>query len=362
MLRRGTIRACRLLSLSICTVLLFALLATKLRLPSLIEIHNESALKPSPAKPSRQAIQPERWPASDYSRALVVAKLKAEDTSWVDRIARNDPSIATAVYVVDDPMADPFIIKNKGNEMMPYLTYIIDNYENLRNVTLFMHAHNATWHNDAVLDGSSEMMVNRLNPGHVVHEGYVNLRCSHHPGCPDHIHPNAKNEDEATLVNIPQAAIFKQAWRELFHGEPVPDVVSQPCCSQFAVSSERIRSIPLPKYVFWRDWVLRTSFSDGLTGRVWEYLWQYVFTGKPVLCPDEFTCVCKVYGVCFPSKKLYQSFAVMREEIHNLTSEIYELKTGSKSASLQERIFQKEERVSRLERDSEEIRAHALGG
>ncbi|KMU73292.1 hypothetical protein CISG_10008 [Coccidioides immitis RMSCC 3703] len=226
-------------------------------------------------------------PSPDYTRALVVAKLKEEDTTWVDRVVQNDPNITTAVYVVDDPEADPFIIKNKGNELMPYLTYIIDNYENLRNITIFMHAHNATWHNNDFFNGSSEMTLSRLNSEHVIREGYMNLRY--------HIHPMASGDED--IRAIPEAAVFSRAWKELLPDDPVPDVLSQPCCSQFAVSAERIRAIPLPRYVFWRDWVLRTRLYDRLTGRVWEYLWQYIFTGKPVLCPDELVCACKGYGV-----------------------------------------------------------------
>ncbi|WEW60556.1 hypothetical protein PRK78_006043 [Emydomyces testavorans] len=221
-----------------------------------------SVAVPPSAQPSH-SVHP---PSDNYTRTLVVAKLKAEDTSWVDRLAENDPGLATAVYVVDDPEADPFVIKNKGHELMPYLTYIIDNYANLRNITIFMHAHNETWHNEVVLHNSSAIMVRRLRSEHVLREGYMNLRCQHDPGCPDHIHPQVENGGDDILA-IPEAAVFGTAWKQLFPETPVPDVVAQPCCSQFAVSAERIRTIPLPRYVFWRDWVLRTPLPDWLTGR-----------------------------------------------------------------------------------------------
>ncbi|EEP80665.1 predicted protein [Uncinocarpus reesii 1704] len=245
----------------------------------------------SPTRPLQSA-----HAISGYTRTIVVAKLKAEDTTWVDSLVKSDRSITPAVYVVDDPQADLFVIKNKGHELMPYLTYIIDNYENLPNVTIFMHAHNATWHNNDFFNLSSETMVSQLKIEHVIREGYMNLRCKHEPGCPNHIHPTV--EDEGDIRAIPEAAVFGRAWKELFPTEPVPVALAQPCCSQFAVSSERIRAIPLPQYVFWRDWVLRTTLPDRLTGRVWEYLWQYIFTGKAVVCPDERICACQGYGIC----------------------------------------------------------------
>lgn len=245
--------------------------------------------------PSQQT----KSPIKDHTRGLVIAKLKEEDTTWVDRLATHDPRLKPTIYVVDDPNADPFVIKNKGHEVMPYLTYIIDNYDSLHNITIFMHAHNATWHNNAFLRNSSEITVSRLNTEHVLRTGYMNLRCTHNPGCPDHIHPNAQSDEDADDIRaIPEAAVFGRAWKELFPNEPVPDVLAQPCCSQFAVSAKRIRATPVQTYVFWRDWVLRTPLHDRLAGRVWEYLWQYIFMGQPVLCPNEHECACQGYGVC----------------------------------------------------------------
>ena len=57
---------------------------------------------------------------------------------WLQKEIPDQP---TAIYVVDDPSAPLHPPKNKGHEVMVYLTYIIDHYDELADVTMFMHAH-----------------------------------------------------------------------------------------------------------------------------------------------------------------------------------------------------------------------------
>src|SRR3569833_1925652 len=77
-----------------------------------------------------------RFWVSPPSRSLVVASLKRENTQWIQR---HFPYLNAFVYVVDDPHAHLATPKNKGNEAMVYLTYIIDYYEALPDVSIFVH-------------------------------------------------------------------------------------------------------------------------------------------------------------------------------------------------------------------------------
>ncbi|KKA23614.1 hypothetical protein T310_2360 [Rasamsonia emersonii CBS 393.64] len=260
----------------------------------------------------------------NYTRTLVVAKLQDDDTSWVDRLVHEDPHLHGAVYTVDNSSAELTVPMNKGHEAMAYLTYIIDHYSSLSDITLFMHAHQTTWHNNDFLDSDSALMVRRLRSEHVVRSGYMNLRCHQQPGCPDHIHPvvgDGVNNVDDDLLNIPEAAVIGSSWRQLFPDEPVPAVLSQPCCGQFAVSAERIRNIPLEHYVSYRDWLLGTELEDSLSGRVWEYLWQFLFTGQAEYCPEETFCYCEGYGVCFDEDE-YEQYFELRDEARRLEKEI----------------------------------------
>lgn len=118
------------------------------------------------------------------------------------------------------------------------------------------------------------------------------------------MHPGTIEED----VNKQEETMLARCWSELFPMDAIPSVLAQPCCAQFAISSDRIRSLPLSRYVFYRDWLLRTNLSDYISGRVWEYIWQFVFTGKNVLCVKEHVCYCDGFGVCFGGEEEYAAY------------------------------------------------------
>lgn len=254
-------------------------------------------------------------PGSTYTKMLVVPRTKKEDTSW---IATELPDWGTAIYVADDPKAPLHPPKNKGHEVMIYLSFIIDFYENLPDVAVFMHSHQNAWHNEELFGGDAAEILRRLSMERVIREGYMNTRCAFGPGCPAWMHPGAVEEDETKQEEV----MLARAWGELFPDQPVPSVLSQPCCAQFALSRDRIRTIPRARFIFYRDWLLQTDLSDYIAGRIWEYLWQYVFTGKPVVCVEESICLCDGYGFCFGGPEKYQEWRDMDSERQELQQQL----------------------------------------
>lgn len=254
-------------------------------------------------------------PGSIYSKTLVVPKMKEEDTSWLDS---EIPEWEKAVYVADDPEAPLHPPKNKGHEVMVYLSYIIDHYEVLPDVVAFMHSHQFAWHNDDLFGGNAADLLQRLNPARVVREGYMNLRCNWGPGCPDWMHPGALEENASKQ----EETLLARAWGEIFPDDPIPQVLAQPCCAQFAVSRDRILAIPKARFVYYRDWMLRTELSDYISGRVWEYLWHVVFTGENIVCPSENVCYCDGYGICFGGEEGYANFRAVNAERDSLNQEL----------------------------------------
>lgn len=59
-----------------------------------------------------------------------------EDVSWIKNELGSVHDLNIAIYTVDDPSSEYHVPKNKGNEAMVYLTYIIDNYDSLSEVTM----------------------------------------------------------------------------------------------------------------------------------------------------------------------------------------------------------------------------------
>ncbi|OAX81208.1 hypothetical protein ACJ72_04456, partial [Emergomyces africanus] len=295
----------------------------------------------------------------NINRTLVIASLFNEDTSWASALSANDPTLTTAIYQVNNPyynnatIAAPYlqVPQNKGHEVMVYLTYIIDTYSNLPDVAIFMHSHETSWHSNDFLP-TATMTVKRLSIAKVLREGYVNLRCHRRPGCPDYLHPinpadNTTNSKENLEIK-PEAAVMGKAWVEIFPTTPIPRVLSQPCCSQFAVSGARLRSVPLERYVWFREWLLATPLSDALSGRVWEYLWQFVLAGVHEYCPDEYSCYCETYGVCFGEggREEYLRYYKLKDKKDDIVAVLAGLKKGN---------FAKENEVERKKKLIKEL-------
>lgn len=265
-----------------------------------------SLFKPGIAKP----------PGSNYTRALVIARTKEEDVDWI-----YDPKldeVEKRVYVVDDRHANLTVPRNKGHEVMVYLTYIIDHYHDLPDVSMFMHAHEYAWHQNDLLNNDAKEMVMRLSNERIMREGYMNLRCHWMPGCPDWMHPGNVEPD----INKEEETVIAQAWAEIFPERDIPSVLGQPCCAQFALSKQRIHVRSLKTYKDYRDWLLSTPFEDKISGRIWEYLWQVVFTDQAVFCPNQWSCYCDGYGVCFENEAKFDYWFELRWRRHELEEEL----------------------------------------
>lgn len=206
-------------------------------------------------------------------KLIVVASQKEEDTSW---LKKRLPQWSTAIYVVDDSTAKYQVPLNKGKEAMVYLTFLIDHYDNLPDITVFIHSLQYQWHNDDPnYDGAT--VLSRLQLPYVEAEGYVNLRCVWVLGCPEEMHPNVP----ITNKTLPAERVFKDSYIELFRGKDesvndvvVPDAVGVSCCAQFAVSRYRVLARPKSDYERFRQWLIDTPLDDEVSGRVFEYSWH----------------------------------------------------------------------------------------
>lgn len=254
---------------------------------------------------------------SDYTRTLVMSTMAEDDVGWVhDGL----PDIVKAIYVADNSTAPLHPVKNKGHEVMVYLTHIVNNYDNLPDVSIFMHAHRWTWHNNDLQHHDALEMITMLSSERVQRVGYMNLRCHWNPGCPDWMHPGTMEGD----INKQEETLIANAWSELFPHDPIPQVLASACCAQFAISRDRIRSIPLATYKFYQKWVLTSQLPDYLSGRIWEYLWAFVFTGESSTCPSQHGCYCDGYGICFEGEAGFDGWLGVRYKMEKAQLELVE--------------------------------------
>ena len=275
--------------------------------------------------PAAHLLKPHFYPGipkprgSSYSRVMVVPRMKDDDISW---IAHELSSLDVIVYVANDPKAPLHPPKNKGHEVMTYLSYIVDHYNSLPDIVIFMHSHRWTHHNNHLLGHDAVEMIRRLRNDHVIRAGYVNMRCEWTPGCPEWLHSDSTQE----TLDKQEEEVLSNCWKELFPLDPIPRALGQACCAQFAVSKERIRAIPLTRFVFYRDWIMRTPLSDYVSGRIWEYSWQFLFTGQSIVCPAEHVCYCDGFGVCFGGEAEYKDFERLRHMRRGWEEELTELR------------------------------------
>ena len=112
----------------------------------------------------------EEPPKNLHTKAIVVSSMKHDDTSWYDEFF---PDWERNIYVMDDPRAKLTVAKNKGRESMAYFTYIIDNYHDLPEFTVFLHAQRYQWHNEDPMYGMSSVV-------RYVHRDWIYDYCSLH--------------------------------------------------------------------------------------------------------------------------------------------------------------------------------------
>jgi hypothetical protein len=283
-------------------------------------------------------------PGSNYSRVLVVPKIEREQVDW---IAKELPGVEAAIYEVDNPSAEYRVPKNKGNEAMVYLTYIIDHYDKLPDTIIFIHAHETAWHNNFLLDLQTPLAIRRLRDDRVARQGYMNLRCHHDPGCPDHIHLDRAEVDYDPVLKPEERVFSFELFQTLFPGHRPPPVLSQACCAQFAVSRERVRDNPKSLYEHLRNWLLAVELVDNYSGRVFEYLWQYLFTRNAEHCPAMNACYCDGYGICFGGAGKLDAYLKKVKDQELANEEFFGLLKANNETE-KERLKEVEARIAKL--------------
>ncbi|KAJ4375312.1 hypothetical protein N0V83_002398 [Neocucurbitaria cava] len=250
-------------------------------------------------------------PGSNYTYKIVIPKTEKEDIGWM---AEEIPEAPLVIYEVDKSDAENKIPKNKGREAMVYLSYIIDHYDDLADTTIFMHAHRHAWHNNQLMGLDAVQLLKRLNHERVARMGYMNVRCHHDPGCPDWIHMDRPGGDFDFYHKPEEIYWRKEIWEEIHPGAPIPPSISGICCAQFAVSRQRIREVPIERFIHYRKWLLTTGMDDQFSGRIFEYIWHYIFTGHEVHCPAMNTCYCDGYGICFGGRQAFEDYFTKQDE------------------------------------------------
>ena len=188
------------------------------------------------------------------------------------------------IYTLDTEPDGEFLVpySRKGHEASAYLSYIVDNYDNLAPYTIFIHGNGEQWHNDVAGPNTQKVLAN-LRYEAVSINGYVNLRCTNRPGCPSTIFqsfPASVDFDYQYMINQ-----LPESLGHLLGIDPseAPTDIGHQCCAQFAVTRDRIQERSRDDYIRILEWIATTDMTDNYgIGWLMEKLWHIIF-GMPAV-------------------------------------------------------------------------------
>lgn len=249
---------------------------------------------------------------TDVRKALVVGVTKTATPFWLLKVPK-DWTIYR--YVVDDPTAEYTVPKNEGREAMIYLTYIIDNYDNLPEFIVFAHGEYRSWHQPEPFT----YILAALNLTAVAEHGWVNLRCTLEPSCTKVPVDSWAYTDNWSWWSFVLRAMFAHMYKEDDAWYPpdletindpypmkIPYSFASPCCAQFAVTKAAVLSKPRQFWIRAREPLLfpKDKWAPDLfehladswhLGVGYERLWHYFFGAPAHTCLDEDYCRNVIY-------------------------------------------------------------------
>jgi hypothetical protein len=274
--------------------------------------------------------------------ALVVSRVAADDDqSWLNGLA---DLYHICVYTADAPTDAKSthlqVPANRGHEAMGYLTFLIDNYENIPKAgVVFVHGSRFAWHNDHPEYDNAALLAKLDIPAALAQWGYHNLRCDWSAStCPLSSAPQSSLETSLMSILQPWDArivsdnALPGTLATLFGGEDSAGMAGQlyvgrteavrsQCCAQFVVARDNIWQHSRDEYVALRQWLLDGStqsgnhenaapLDDAVAGRILSYVWHILFLKQGRLnaidlgqlnsqaCPRADDCYCRLYGRC----------------------------------------------------------------
>lgn len=291
--------------------------------------------------------------------ALIVSRVAADgDSKWLVVLEKKfHLCIYTADAPTDKKSVHLQVPANRGHEAMAYLTFLIDNYENIPAAgVVFVHGARWAWHNDAP-DYDNAGLLSALNVSNALApSGYHNLRCDWSiSSCVPSSPPQGSLETSLQAVLNPfdsrtvSDAALPRALAVLFGGNDYASTkggggvllgrtvgVRTQCCAQFAVARENLWQHSRDEYVALRQWLLDGSDDinsdkhlqssnaaprdDRVAGKILSYVWHILFMKQSesnaenpfsggyggvdlerlntLACPSAEECYCRLYGRC----------------------------------------------------------------
>ncbi|KAF2739334.1 hypothetical protein EJ04DRAFT_411075, partial [Polyplosphaeria fusca] len=175
---------------------------------------------------------------------------------------------------------------DKGRIANAYLTYLVENYNNLPEVVVFVDGCSSQYVSKTAPDYNRMEMIRQLNISSIQKTGFDNLRCLSRIGCQSEILPLRKPKDE---FNTPEVAMH-DAWKELFQDAMMPRSLATPRGAEFAVTRTKVQKRGLNDYRRFWEWLNKTRLDDDTAGIIMEHLWHIIFGRGAQYCSEMERC------------------------------------------------------------------------
>lgn len=198
--------------------------------------------------------------------AVVVSSHYNEDLNWVN-------FVKYPVKVYSKTIKNKnFIDFNKAQEVPAYLKYIVENYDNLPEYSIFVHGHSESYHQKDHIAS----IINRVK----LEGSVINLNLDYQQTISkkdEFVDPKSGHSD----LNDLRFYWVENNWKSLI-GEnlPLPNSLSFPSCAQFAVHKSCIIQYPIEFWQHLFDWCKKTELDNYISSRIFEYIWYYIFSRK----------------------------------------------------------------------------------
>jgi uncharacterized protein DUF3431 len=301
-------------------------------------------IRPLSSSPFSQDLRNHLQVEEDIAITVVLAATKKDNLTILEQGSGLRPGDEQIVYVADDPSAVHHVPVNKGNEAMVYLSFLIDRYDTLPDLMVFMHAGRSSWHNNILLRWDSARTIRTLRRSYVHSKGYANLLCDGTFHCTSTNIYNAtdsgypasvltrKPEPKSREALETQYAQFHEIWDAIFPSQSVPLKLGTVPGAQFALTRETARKIPLNQLKRLRQWIIDVDLDAKAAGAVFERIWHMIFLGtsNSIQCPVPHHCYCSLYGICLESitdaqsspSTIVEHFTISGHQIRGMSSQL----------------------------------------
>jgi hypothetical protein len=227
-------------------------------------------------------------------RLIIKVKLENEDASWTQHLApqwQNNTISIDSMYSHTHPEAHR---SDKGRVASAYLTWIVENYNNLPETLVFIPPADKFESNTLNLPD----VMNSIQVPFIQQSGFVNIRCPSEKSsttCNDKVLVPANPSYELRTLE----AKMPKVWEALFGNTmELPQQIATVLGAEFAVSKAQVQKRSVEDYLKYWTWLNRTIMDDDSSGLVFEYLWHIIFGKDAVFCPERIRCECDLYRKC----------------------------------------------------------------